>query len=158
VYSLIKLAFKTAKVSNGTEQDYTQKMRNSDKYIKELELIAIKDEEIIGHIMFTKTTIKGEYKDYETLLIAPLCVPPEHRNKGVGSSLIKQGFAVAIKMGYESVILVGHPSYYSRFGFKQSEYFGIKNTNGIPREFVLACELIPSALKEVCGKVTFATE
>ena len=50
IYSLVKTAFQTAKVSDGDEQDFVLKLRKGH-YIPELELVAEEDGVLIGHIM-----------------------------------------------------------------------------------------------------------
>lgn len=156
IYDLVKLAFETAEVSNGKEQDFVIKLRNSENYIPELALVAESDNRIIGHIMLTKTNIMTDSGAIETLLLAPLAVDIKYRKKGVGASLIKKSFEIAAGMGYKSVVLVGNSDYYSKFGFKQSKsVFNIRNTNNIPDQYVMVCELIPNSLKGIDGTITF---
>ncbi|MDD3043438.1 MAG: N-acetyltransferase [Methanosarcinaceae archaeon] len=152
IYELVKVAFQTANVSAGTEQELVNDLRNSDKYIPELALIAEEDGRLIGHIMLTKTHITREDEKYETLLLAPISVALEYRNKGIGSNLVKHSFTLAKSMGYTSVVLVGDPDYYNRFGFKKSSDFGIVY-KGIPEEYVLACELTKNALIDIRGEI-----
>ncbi len=64
IYQLVKEAFQTAKVSDGTEQDFVLKLREENSYIPELELVAEENNQLIGHIMFTKQTIKTTSGDY----------------------------------------------------------------------------------------------
>ena len=47
IYSLVKTAFQTAKVSDGDEQDFVLKLRKG-RYIPELELVAEEDGVLIG--------------------------------------------------------------------------------------------------------------
>ncbi len=63
----------------------------------------------------------------------------------------KESFKLAKEMGYTSVILVGDPAFYHRFGFKAAANFGIKHTQNIPDENVMACELVPDALCGISG-------
>jgi len=155
IYELVKVAFQTAKVSNGKEQDFVIQLRNSDNYIPELALVAEHNDKLIGHIMLTKTFISLNNEKLEILLLAPISVVLEYRNKGIGSKLINESFKLAKEMGYKSVILVGNPAYYSRFGFKPSVDFGIKNSNNIPDEYVMAYELVPNALNGISGIIDF---
>ena len=103
IYDLVKVAFQTAKVSDGKEQDFVNQLRNSGNYIPELALVAEESGKLIGHIMLTKTYITSDKNKFETLLLAPISVALEYRNKGVGSKLITQSFKLAKKMGYTSV-------------------------------------------------------
>jgi putative acetyltransferase len=52
---------------------------------------------------------------------------------------------------------VGDPAYYRRFGFGTAADLGIRNTQGIPDEYVMACELVPGALDGVEAAITFST-
>lgn len=151
IYDLVKVSFQTAKVSDGKEQDFVNQLRDSGNYIPELALVAEEDGKLIGHVMLTKTYISNSIKKFETLLLAPVSVALEHRNRGVGSDLIKESFRQAKGMGYASVILVGDPAYYHRFGFKAAVNFAIRHKLSIPDENVMACELVPGALCGVFG-------
>lgn len=153
IYNLVKVAFQTAKVSNGKEQDFVNQLRSSDNYIPELALVAEEKNVLIGHIMLTKSYINNDEYKAETLLLAPISVALEYRNKGVGSKLINKSFQLAKLLGYKSVVLVGDPAYYSRFGFKKSVDFGIRHLHGIPEENVLAYELVPGALDGISGTI-----
>jgi predicted N-acetyltransferase YhbS len=151
IYDLVKVAFQTAQVTNGKEQDFVNQLRSSGNYIPELALVAEDGGKLIGHIMLTRTDITGNKNKFETLFLGPISVLLEHRNKGVGSKLINESLKVAKTMGYTSIVLVGDPAYYHRFGFKSSANFGIRHVLDIPDENVMACELLPNALHSVSG-------
>ncbi|MDF9408723.1 MAG: hypothetical protein A4E52_01842 [Pelotomaculum sp. PtaB.Bin013] len=151
IYDLVKIAFQTAKVSNGKEQDFVNHLRAGGNYIPELALVSEENGILIGHIMLTKTYIVNNSNKYQALLLAPISVALKHRNKGVGSHLIRESFKLAKEMGYTAVLLVGDPAYYHRFGFNAAINFGIKNTHNIPDKYVMACELVPGALNGISG-------
>lgn len=156
VYSLIKKAFETAAVKDGDEQDYAVGLRESEKYIPELALVAEKDGELIGHIMLTKfNVLQTDNTVLKALLVAPLSVKLEYRKIGVGSQLMEEGFRIAKKMGYTSVFLCGDPLYYNRFGFIASSDYGIRNLNNIPEKNSLTHELFPCALDDIEGTIDF---
>lgn len=149
IYNFVKEAFETAAVSDGKEQDFVDMLRASENYIPELALIAMDEEQIIGHIMLTKFAFNG------MLLLAPLTVKLDYRNQGVGTKLIQKSFKLAKEMNYTSVVLVGDPGYYGRFGFKPSIEFGIICTNDIPSQYVQAIELQEGALDLINGTISF---
>jgi predicted N-acetyltransferase YhbS len=155
IYNLVKTAFQTAKVSDGNEQDFVNQLRTGGGYIPELALVAEEDSKLIGHIMLTKMNIVDRDKKIGILLLAPVSVALEYRNKGVGSDMIREGFKLAKEMSYTSVLLAGDPAYYHRFGFQASVDFGIKNENDFPDQYVLAYELVPDALSGISGTVDF---
>lgn len=154
IYDLVKVAFQTAKVSNGKEQDFVNQLRSSSNYIPELALVAEDNGKLIGHIMLTKTCIVDNGNKFETLLLAPVSVALEYRSRGAGSGLIREGFRLATEMGYTSVLVVGDPAYYHRFGFESAVNFGIRHSHDIPDQYVMACELAPQALNGVRGTTT----
>jgi predicted N-acetyltransferase YhbS len=155
IHRLVKVAFETAQVSNGQEQDFVDKLRASPNYIPELALVAEENGEIIGHIMLTKTYIANVRGPLEALLIAPLAVALEHRKRGIGSKLVWESFELAKKLGYTAVFVVGNPAYYSRFGFKSSVYFGVRHVPEIAPQYVMATELTSDGLLDVAGTVNF---
>lgn len=65
--------------------------------------------------------------------------------------MIRESFKLAKEMGYASVLLVGDPAYYHRFGFNAAVNFGIRNIHSIPDEYVMVCELVPDALNGISG-------
>lgn len=155
IYDLVKKAFETARVSDGHEQEFVNELRNSNNYIKELALLAEDNGKLVGHTMLTKKYINTRDGKVESLLLAPLCVALEYRDKGVGSKLVNQSFKLARKMGYKSVILLGDPNYYKRFGFRKSIDLGIKNLNNIEEKYVQVCELVSGSLNKINGTIKF---
>jgi putative acetyltransferase len=112
---------------------------------------------VIGHIMLTQTSVACEGGEFPILLLGPIAVALEHRHQGVGSRLIEESFRLARERGHGAVILVGDPAYYHRFGFRSAVEYGIQNVQGIPDEYVMACELSPHALDDVSGTIEFQT-
>ena len=148
---MVKGAFQTAQTSNGKEQDFVYELRSGSTYIPELALVAEDNGKLIGHIMLSRSFVTNAGGQYEMLLLAPISVVLERRNQAVGSGLIKEGFRLALEMGFKSVILVGNPDYYHRFGFRPAIEFGINHVHEIPDENVMACELVPGGLSGVRG-------
>lgn len=153
IYQLVEKAFQTAKVSDGNEQDFVLKLREGNAYIPELELIAEEENEVIGHIMFTKQTIKTALENYTGLLVAPLCVKLEKRNQGIAKQLMYAGFKRAEQLGYTAAFLLGDLSYYQKFGFKPIEELKIENKTPFLKEHVLGCEIVQDALKNITGYI-----
>jgi putative acetyltransferase len=154
IHDLVRMAFQTAKVSDGREQDFVDGHRVGDNYLPELALVAEEDGRLIGHIMLTKTYITSGGQEHEALLLAPLSVVLEQRNRGVGTQLVNESLRLAKAMGYGAVFLVGDPAYYRRFGFRPTADFGIRDTHdGLPEEYVMVCELADHALAGLSGTI-----
>ena len=153
VYNLIKTAFKTAEHSDGNEHDLVVKLRKSDSFIPELSLVAIKDDKIVGYILFTKIKI-GKY---EEIALAPLGVLPEYQNQGVGGRLIKKGHEIAKKLGYHYSVVLGSDTYYPKFGYIPAIQYGIKAPFEVPNQNFMAMKLNNTDL-EIKGVVKYAQE
>jgi predicted N-acetyltransferase YhbS len=157
IYDLVRVAFQTARVSSGDEQNFVNRLRAGGNYIPALALVAADKGGLVGHIMLTRTCIDTAVGDQPLLLLGPLAVVLARRGAGLGSQLVREALRRAEAMGYTTVILVGDPAYYSRFGFEPSSHFGISNTNGIPDANVLAYELVSGALRHLEGAISFQT-
>ncbi|HAX91829.1 MAG TPA: N-acetyltransferase [Rhodospirillaceae bacterium] len=153
IYDLVKIAFQTAKMTNGDEQNFVDRLRASGNYIPDLALVAEEEGKLIGHVMLTKTCIETAGGQFSLLLLAPVSVVLERRNQGIGAQLIEESFRLAKALGHTAVIVVGDPAYYTRFGFSSCGHFNIGNADKIPDEYVMVCELIPSALKDISGTI-----
>ncbi len=97
-------------------------------------------------------------KEYETISLAPLSVRPELQKQGIGGRLIKEGLEACKKLGYGSVIVLGHPEYYPKFGFEPASKWGIDDPFGAPEEAFMALELKEGALEGVSGVVDYPEE
>ena len=155
IHRFVKTAFATAKVSNGTEQDFVDGLHASAAHVPALERVAVAAGEIVGHVMLTRFAIDTDVGPRPVLLLAPLAVALEHRRAGLGARLMNDVLERARRLGDDAVVLVGDPAYYGRFGFGRSADRGITNRNGIPDQYVLVADLVPGALDGVCGTVTF---
>ena len=122
VYHVVKVAFESAKHSDGNEQDLVVELRKSKAFIPELSLVAVEDGKIIGQILFTKAVVQG----VEVLALAPLSVLPDYQNRGIGLSLMKEGHSIAHKLGYEYSVVLGHSKYYPKAGYIPASEYGIK--------------------------------
>lgn len=153
IYDLVKEAFKTANVSDGTEQDFVLQLRQSNNFIPELEFVAEDKSGLIGHIMMTKQVVKTADSEFIGVLVAPLCVKQVYRNQKIGSALMAYASKKAVEMGYSAAFLVGDPQYYGRFGYQETSSFEIENITEIPNQYVLGCELVEDSLANIKGTI-----
>ncbi len=155
IYQLVETAFQTAKVSNGDEQNYVNRLRAGSGYLPELALVVEDGSTLIGHIMLTKIAVDTKMGPVEVLLLAPVAVDIRRRKRGLGSALIREAFRLAKEKSFKVVVLVGDPAFYARFGFRSAASFGISNTQNIPDQYVMALELTEHALANAAGALTF---
>ena len=146
VDTLIRTAFLTAPVTDGSEQDMVKRLRSSTGYLPE--------QELVGHILTTRIVIDGAAGPVNALEVAPLCVASDHRCRGIGTLLMKEALNRGRTAGFPAVFLVGDPRYYARFGFRPVAELGIHNASSIPDDVVLGIELEPGTLDGTDGSVT----
>lgn len=158
VFDLTVKAFEKLEVSDHTEQFLVEHLRLSKNFIPELSLVAELNGIVVGHIMLTKIYIHNKDKQTETLILAPVSILPEYQSQGIGSKLIMHAHSKAKELGFTSVILVGHPNYYPRFGYKKLSGYGIKVPFDAPDECCLGIELEEGALSDAAGVVEFPPE
>jgi putative acetyltransferase len=141
--------------SRENEAALVRDIRSSREYIPELSLTAEDGEDIVGHIMFSKAVIDTGKGEVPTLALAPVAVIPQRQNEGIGSILIREGLKQAELQGYAHAVVLGHPDYYPRFGFRPSAVFGIIPPFPVPEEVFMAIELKESSLAGISGTVKY---
>ena len=81
-------------------------------------LLALRDGEAVGHILFTRCRIAGaEVQQPLFYILAPLAVVPSCQKQGVGGLLIAEGLQLLRERGAKLVFVLGHKEYYPRHGF-----------------------------------------
>src|SRR5207249_7860944 len=127
---------------------------NNDAFVRELSLIGKRGNEVAGYILFSKVKISG-HENHRALAIGPVAVKPGFQGQGIGSRLIRTGLRKAAELGYDSALLLGHPEYYPRFGFKPASNWNITTSYNAPAAtFVL--ELKKGSLTGISGLVQYA--
>ena len=71
----------------------------------------------VGHILFSRVTIANASAAFNGVGLAPVAVLPKFQRQGIGSKLIRDGLERCRQAGYDAVVVLGDPAYYSRFGF-----------------------------------------
>ncbi|WP_417317135.1 GNAT family N-acetyltransferase [Emcibacter sp.] len=104
-----------------------------------LSLLAERDGEPVGHILFSNVRFDGLDRHSENLplslsILAPLGVLPEVQGQGVGGDLIRCSLEVLAAAGVGLVFVLGHPGYYPRFGFSPAGKQGFDAPYPIPAE------------------------
>ena len=71
--------------------------------------------ERVGHILFSRLATDNGLR---FAALAPLSVEPVRQLKGIGARLINDGLDACRALGLDAVVVLGHPDYYPRFGFR----------------------------------------
>jgi putative acetyltransferase len=115
--------------------------------------VAELDNQIVGHILFSRMLIETDDGPVPAVALAPLAVVPRHQRLGVGGRLIEHGLNWLRGRGEHVVIVLGHPEYYTRFGFSSERAHALESP--FPAEAFMALELSPGALDGVRGRVRY---
>lgn len=98
-------------------------LRTSDEWIPQLSLVAdSNDESIVGYVVCTR----GWVGDRPALGLGPLAVAPSGQRRGTGSALMHALLGAADALGEPLVLLLGHTTYYPRFGFRPASDLGVE--------------------------------
>jgi putative acetyltransferase len=126
-------------------------IRASDGFVPALSLVADENGEIVGHIILSYVSLDDGRRLLE---LGPISVRPDRQEEGIGGALIRTALDIADERGEPLVLVLGHPSYYPRFGFRRASAIGIIPPDGIPDEAWMAITL--SAYRpEWRGQVVF---
>ena len=126
-------------------------IRASDRYVGELSFVAVDGGEVVGHVMLSYVDLEGR----DVLQLSPLSVAPDRQGEGIGSALSRKALRLADKRGEPLVVVLGHPTYYPRFGFRPASSLGIEPPDpSMPDE---AFMVVPLGAYEptLRGRVTF---
>ena len=129
-------------------------LRGSERSVS---LVAVADQRIVGHILFTPVTIDPPRAAHVAGL-GPMSVLPEVQRQRVGSALITEGLSQCRRVGYSAVVVVGHANYYLRFGFVRASTMDLQYEHPVPPEAFMVLELVPGALNGPAGTVHYRRE
>lgn len=123
-----------------------------------LSLVAEQEGKVVGHILFSPMTITNGGEVFTAVGLGPLAVSPAYQKAGIGSQLVKVGLEMLQQAGHSLVIVLGHPTYYPRFGFVPASQFGIRWENEVPDEVFMVLALQPGALDGISGIARYQPE
>ncbi|WP_295139507.1 N-acetyltransferase [uncultured Reyranella sp.] len=126
-----------------------------EAFIDAVELVAVEDGAIVGHILFSALTTMVDDDAVPTLSLAPMCVHPDHQNAGIGSALVETGLDLARRREWQAVVVLGHPGFYPRFGFSAELASGLDAP--FEGDSFMALELVPGALDGDDGLIVYPT-
>lgn len=149
---VVREAFWNHYCPGATEHYLLHVMRESPRFVPELDWVAWQDGRIVGQVVYMQSLIRTDAGTVcPTLTLGPIAVLPTHQRQGIGRKLIAHSREVARELGYRAILLCGDPAYYRRIGFRPAQAYGIRTTEGMYMEALHACELYEGALTGAKG-------
>jgi putative acetyltransferase len=129
-------------------------LRSQGAHVPSLCLVAVDADadEVIGHIFYSRAKLRPS--GVPVLALAPMAVAPERQRAGVGAALIRESLRLAGSTDFPLIVVVGHASYYPRFGAEPAGPLGIEAPFKVPPESWMAWRL-PAWTPAVSGRVEY---
>jgi len=128
---------------------------DEDAYIPKLALVAEAEGVLLGYVMLTNATITGN-QVWQVLALGPLAVVPEQQGRKIGSTLTQAALDAADHLDYPLVALLGHPTYYPRFGFEAARGRGIEPPNPAYTDEAFMVKVLSAYDERMRGTFAFA--
>jgi putative acetyltransferase len=113
-------------------------------------------DQVIAHIIFSPATIAVPGRSIAGMGLGELAVLPRYQNRGVGTRLGEAGLAALAADSCPFCIVVGHASYYPRFGFERGSRRGLTcQWPKVPDASFMVRILDENAMRGVTGVARF---
>jgi len=103
------------------ESKVVERLRADGDFV--LSLVAENREGVAGYAGFPRLVLKLDERNVPVVGLAPVGVSPSLQRQGIGSAIIREGFARLRDRAERLVFVLGDPAYYGRFGFTAMEGF-----------------------------------
>jgi len=144
ITKVTKEAFKDQSFRQQTEHLIVDDLRKAGALT--ISLVTEIEGRIVAHIAFSPVTISNGATNWYGL--GPMTVLPEYQGLRIGTALIDKGLSLLKSMNGHGCALVGLPTYYDRFGFKNDARL---IHEGVPQEIFTVksfSETMPSGTVE----------
>ena len=132
-------------------------LRGTEAWLPELSLVAVDEPTgvVAGHVLVSRASLERPDRPAASVLVlGPIGVVPGHQRQGVGAILMRRAIGAALATGEPLIALLGHASYYPRFGFERGRDVGVEPPAAWPDESWLVLRL-PSWTPDLRGKVRY---
>lgn len=138
------------------EAKLVERIRRSEEFIPELSIVAEIENEIVGHLLLSKAVIENDEQLSTVIVLAPVAVKSDRQKQGIGSRMIEEGISRCRVLGFNIILLIGHPSYYPRFGFQPARKYGLELKQfKVPDEVFMVFEVKAEALQKIKGELKY---
>jgi putative acetyltransferase len=120
----------------------------------QLSLVADVGHTVVGHILFSPVNVNAVVG----AALGPMAVVPEYQRQGVGSLLVARGLERLRAEGCPFVVVLGHPTFYPRFGFHPAGPYGVHCEWDVPAAAFMVAVLDPSVAGRLKGVARYRSE
>ena len=115
------------------------------------------DGSVVGHLLLSPCPVEdGDGAVVATILaIGPVAVLPELQSRGIGSALMTAAMGLAIARAVPALVLLGHPAYYPRFGFRPARNEGLEPPAAAWPDAAWMARLLPAWTVAMRGTVRY---
>lgn len=114
--------------------------------------------DILGVITFSPVHGRRPVADLRAAGLAPMAVRPDRQRLGIGSTLVRAGIDACRRRNVGLIVVLGHPSYYPRFGFAPAAAIGLRCKWSHDDESFMFLELTPGQAALAGDFVSYAPE
>ncbi len=112
--------------------------------------------DLLGHLLFSPVRVQpDDGPAWPAMALAPVAITPRHQGRGLGSQLIEAGLDRLRAAGHDVCVLLGHPDYYPRFGFRPAPPLGLTCRWEVPDPVFQVLALQPGSLAGRTGRVHY---
>lgn len=87
-------------------------------YDRRYSVTAWDGQRMVGHTLFTPARIRLMGRTVSALTVGPVAVVPEYQRRGIGGQMLKFGHDLGRREGFRFAFLLGHHTYYPRYGYR----------------------------------------
>jgi putative acetyltransferase len=124
-----------------------------------LSLVAEDGNDVVGHILFSPVVVETSGRRVTGMGLAPMAVVPDRQRQGIGTRLVERGLVILRERDCPYVVVLGHPGYYPRFGFRRASNHGLSSQwEGVPDEAFMVLILDGDAMAGTSGVARYRDE
>jgi putative acetyltransferase len=121
--------------------------------------VAVHYSRMVGHLLFSLGGVERKCsKKLSILGLAPVAVLPNYQRQGIGTRMIRQGLKECGRSGFQAVVVLGNPDFYSRFGFIPASRKNLGCEYDVSDEAFIVLELESGALQDCSGTVKYRSD
>ncbi len=123
-----------------------------------LSLVATVNDRIVAHLLYSPVSIGTDPKIVMGAGLGPLAVLPAYQRQGIGAMLVSAGNQQLQARACPYIVVLGHPTYYPRFGFRPASGYGIRCAWDVPDEVFMVLMMEPATMQGVAGVAQYRQE